>query len=180
VALVSTAAKSSGGAGSVSLIQSQVLGADAANIDFTGIAGTFTDLMFSIKIRGAVVAAGTQMSLTLNGDGGANYTYVRVDQSASATTPGGTTGTSVLFTDNVPAASTTAGHFWIGEMWLPGYSSTVWRKQGLLYGSALVAALLTNTGSFQWANTAAITRVTFTPASGNWLAGSAISLYGIT
>lgn len=171
---------SGGGSGALTLVTSQTLGADTASFDLTGLPGTYNDLVIVLKLRGAQVATGVQLALTLNNDGGANYTYVRVDQSASATTPGGTTGTSALLTDNVPAASATAAHFFQGQITLYGYASTVWHKQGFLVGSANISASLLNTASFQWANTAAINRVTLTPSAGNWLAGSGVFVYGIS
>jgi hypothetical protein len=82
------------------------------------------------------------------------------------------------------AANSAANWPAIGEITVADYRGTTFNKIAqCLQGGPILAESTTNTRSFvltgYWKSTAAITRLDLTLASGNYVAGSKFSLYGI-
>lgn len=169
-------------AGAVSVIARTVLGSDTASVDFTGIPATYENLMATYLARGTGSNTWSRVYLRLNGDSGSNY------QSGS----GGRTGASFVAVDGasgqaqmtvglLPDASATAAYPAAGTLTVAGYARTVFNKvvscvdvspaSTAIHGAILTGGL--------WASTAAVNQVTFLASSGNFVAGSVFTLYGV-
>jgi hypothetical protein len=168
------------------LIASVELSADAAQIDFTSIPGTFSNLLFRGYMTQAG-AGGAELGVRFNGDTASNYYagYIRHQGAGAPTvTRNGPNGKSRggLFQSIVDSSN----HFGVFEMVIPGYASTAFHKMTLSTHSNLCASGTANlrmvfAGWAQWVSTAAITQVSFMDgsASANWKAGSRIGMYGL-
>lgn len=175
-----------GGAGALTLItDTTVSGSAAANIDFASIPGTYKHLRLVGQVRGDTSANHIALRLTVNADTTAahyewNYAETYSGNTANGTDSGSDTSLSV---GNVCAATTPAS--WPGsfELDVPNYAGTTFFKTTIgVYGYGSgggTGGILCGTSIGFWLSTAAITELKFSPATGNFVIGSRISLYGV-
>lgn len=172
---------SAGGSG-ITLIADQTLGSDAASIDFSSIAGTYKHLMLLGDLRSSSASVSVDTLLRFNGDTAANYDWMRlVWSSGGTTTQEGYAGTSGSLGFHL-GDSARANRFAGVQIWIPDYVNTTREKSAIAEASAVnTAALATcNSGRAFWRSTAAVTQVTILPSTGNFRAGSRLSLYGVS
>lgn len=168
----------------IQLIDTQTLTAPAASIVLDVPANSsYNFIKASWRLRGDSASAALQLYMRLNGDTGSNYLW-EVNQ-ANNTTVAGTTsaGTSTFMqAGTLVCASATALYFSSGVVDISGASDTTNYK--VMNGSGSAFASTTNmwSGTFsgQWNSAAAVTSVTFLPQTGNFVAGSIVSLYGLS
>lgn len=161
----------------MTLIQTNSLGADAASIEFTSIPQTFTDLMFLVSTRASTAGTSVEPCLiTFNADT-SDYTHRTLNGTGSATASA--SGTSRLVF-NAPRTGTTANTFGNVSVYIPNYAAAINKKystDSVTEQDATEAHQTIIAGL--WSDTAAITSVLFAPTANNFIAGSTISLYGI-
>jgi hypothetical protein len=168
----------------VALVSDTVLGADTASFDITGIPGSYKHLKLCIVGRSTRAASVSDtVSMRFNNDSGANY-----DDEQTQIVGGGTfvtdvdTATAFTLMGLIPAASSAAGCAGRATVDLCGYADTTFRKSYVaLWASEVDDAdhrLWQSSGA--WRNTSAINRVTLFPQNGNWLAGSRLTVYGLS
>lgn len=172
-----------GGSGALArLFDSTVTGSAAASIDTgaNGVPQATSHLLIICYLRGDTAATAVAANLTFNGDTAAHYGQQNLGAN--------TTSVSASFTANtanvgasVPAASATANKFGVVEWLIPAYVQTTGHK-----AMAVTAGFADPTGSQfaglrggDWQSTAAITRVAITPAAGNFVIGSRMTIYGL-
>ena len=159
------------------LIESKTLATAAASIEFTSIPQDGTDLVAFItpRLSTSFVADGLQISFNGITTGFSRRTLSGNGASASSGSA------SDRFIGDVNAATSTANTFSNMSVYIPNYTGsqnksfsvdTVSENNATTAYQQLVA--------FLWSNTAAITSISFSPSSGNLVAGSTISLYKIT
>lgn len=181
--LVSTAAKSAASSGgSQTQLASTTLLAPGT-VDFNGISQSYTDLLVSIIARGARAAAAEFLGCQFNADSGTNYDTEQAQAAGATFTASNLAAqTKGRISQNMPAASASAGFFYMARVWIPGYASTTWRKLAFCEG------FVNNGGSwvrdfhsFEWASTAAISRITlFGETTANLDTGTFVRLYGVS
>ena len=169
------------------LIAKQTLTGTASSISFTGIPGTYTDLLLVFSGRtdysGGLNGGVQDVVIRVNNDSGNNYSYrVLYGQSSTAGSFSASSVGSMHF-GNVPSANSTASTFCSNELYIPNYAGstnksmtmTVVRENNSTFGDVRAAAGL-------WSSTAAITRVDVITdyPSGSLVSGSSAFLYGIT
>lgn len=122
--------------------------------------------------------------LRFNADAGANYDYSYVqgaNSAASAVTVSGATAINNILS---MGATGTAGNFAQSEVLIPAYAQAVARKiavgESFYDTDSTVANIGARSWGGLWKNVAAITRISLAPNAGNWIAGSRITLYGLT
>lgn len=175
-----TAAEFKKGAGAIA---DNLLGASAANIDFTGIPSGYAHLLVVGSAR-CDNAASQSLLLRFNNDSGANYDYELISASAASTAAAETfaaTGMRICF---IPGTGATAGYFSSFLCLIPNYAGTTSDKEVFSIHSNRTG---TTTGTMflgmqaaAWRTTAtAINRLTFLSAAGNLIAGSRITVYGM-
>lgn len=164
------------------------LGSAAATLDTNtelggNIPATYSHL--ELWFVGQTSNAATQViNMTFNADSGSNYDWTALDVEAAAPAPAGSEGIAAAFMAmGVLPPSTATGSPGSGRVSIPFYAGTTFHKQARGDGGADLGTATTNNrlrANFgRWRNTAAITRITLTPAAGNWVTGSAYTLYGI-
>jgi hypothetical protein len=139
--------------------------------------------MIVLVAKGDTAAPQVDNLLRFNGDTGANY-----DDAATRNA----TGTIATLTDQaatsaefsqIIAATSTANYATTVTGWIPNYAATTFFKTGTyIAGFEIVPATPTYQvwgGCFTWRSTAAINQVNVRPTSGNYIAGSRLTIYGI-
>lgn len=162
----------------MTLIETKTLVSAAASIEFTSIPQTFTDLVVLLSCRTDRADILDGINGNINGSS-ANFTTRNLigdgSTASSNTTSVGTLGLAT-------GSTSTANTFGNTAVYIPNYTAATNK-------SISADQVMENnaTSSFQilrailWSNTAAITSITFVPQVGtNLVAGSTISLYGIT
>jgi hypothetical protein len=173
------AAAPGGAGGAMTLIQDIPLGADAATIDFTAIPATYKHLRLIADLRGTVAGVnGTDALVRFNGDTAANYDYRRVMDGVEGESGAPIASPPLVL---IPGAGNLAGLFGYFDADVVDYANTARNKVAKFSGGWQQSAVFGNMrwGMVHWRSAAAINRITLLPASGNFLAGSRVSLYGI-
>lgn len=151
--------------------------AGAASVTFSGIPQTgYTDLVVKFSARGDAGAISRSVGLTFNGSStGYSNRFLQGDGS-SASSGNGTS----IYLGECTAASATASTFANQEVYIPNYTSS--NNKSLSVDSVAETNATTQYMSLVadlWANSAAITSMTFVIATGNFAQGSTFYLYGV-
>jgi hypothetical protein len=159
-------------------IQTVTVGAGgAASIDFTSIPQTYTDLCVLLSYR-AAVAGPTDGNISFNSST-ANFSWKSVLGTGSSAVSSNNTTNNAL--GQVQGANATASTFANVQIYIPNYAGStnksfsvdyVTENNATLAYAGLVAGL--------WSNSAAITSVGISLASGNLVEHSTATLYGVT
>jgi hypothetical protein len=152
-------------------IATYTLNGSSTLVTFSSIPQTFTDLVIIASY------AGTSNGINIypNGDGSSNKsaTVLRGNGSSSESLR----ASSIAFRDYWTTTTNSTGEFTVSTLHLNSYSNSTTYKTLLArrsISSAYVEVII-NT----WQSTAAITQLQLYSASGNYAAGSTITLYGI-
>ena len=152
----------------------------AANIDFTSIPSTYTDLCLKVSARDNTASSRGAFSIRFNGSSASNYSIKElrdVDGAASST---GVSGQSEIDGGRTVGATATASTFGSVEIYVPNYAGStaksvsidnVLENNSTTYYSNLTAGL--------WSLTNAITQVTLT-CTGSFVQYSTATLYGVS
>ena len=165
------------------LIETVTVGSGGtANVEFTSIPQTYTDLVLVHSVRVALSDVASSSIVQFNNDTGANYSSRRLQGDGSI-------ATSTAFSNNalfglsgaVPAATATTSVFSNGLVYIPNYRSSVAKP---FSADSVSETNATNgyLGLFAsiWSGTDAITTITLKDYSGtNFVEYSSASLYGI-
>jgi len=149
----------------------------AANMEFTSIPATYTDLCLLVSTRSST--AEDSFGLQFNNDTGSNYPYRNVQgDGTNAQSFSGTT--TKIYRGRQPESGYTANTFGNSQFYIPNYAGsnnksvsldTVNENNATTARASLSAAL--------WSNTSAITSIKIVPDSGNFVQYSTATLYGI-
>lgn len=152
------------------------LGSNAATVTFSSISGSYRDLVLVAKA--GMSSAGANLILRFNGDASGSYNWVLMSGSGSSTTY------------SSAAAQTGLNLNWNGTSGTPGsnfqrldvmdYAQTNKHKTVLLRSDDVTSATTTEATVLRWAQTSAITQMTFAPNTGLIAAGSSFALYGVS
>jgi hypothetical protein len=160
-----------------SLIQAVTVPSAQANIDFTSIPSTYTDLYVALSGRSTRSAASDFAQIQFNGSTANLSGRYAIGE-----------GTVSSFTDTsvyayIPAANATASTFGNATYYIPNYISSSNKSISVdsvgennsgtsgAYTLVMVAGL--------WSNSAAITSIRLVNINGNFVANSTAYLYGI-
>ena len=158
------------------LIASTSLGSAQANIDFTSIPSTYTDLCLEISLRTTAGSTFYTTYMALNNNS-ASFSGIILGGTGSAAT----TGTTTQSVGPVGGGATTASTFTNGAIYIPNYASSNYKSYSwdtVLENNATAAR--TYMGAGLWSNTAAINRITLSvDTSDNFAQYSTAYLYGV-
>jgi hypothetical protein len=165
-------------AGDYELISTEILGSAQSSITFSSL-GTYSSIYKHLQIRAVARKSDTsnEQRITFNGDTGSNYALHYLYGNGTSVQSGG--GSSNSFIANYPFAGSnfTADAFGAYVMdILDPYSTT--KNTTIRQLSALSNVEIQLSSGF-WNNTASITSISLTTGSGNLVAGSRFSIYGI-
>lgn len=163
-------------------INGVVEGGATASVTFGSIPSTFSHLQLTWHARGDTSGNNTLLLLRFNGDTSAIYQRQFIEAIANGGGGSGSTANQTsIIAGQVSAASATA-NFWAGgTITITGWAS----PGGYLNTVATGTAFVTNsTNSYcglycgQYNSTGPYTSLTLLPGAGNFVTGSAFSLYG--
>lgn len=171
------------GVGAIFVVYDARLTSDAASFDVQNIPQVYAHLECILVARGTVASTATQIEVRFNNDSGSNYDRVVSRGRQTTMAVGEEIGSTSLELGQVAAASASAGMAGQARFCIGDYAGTTLRKQvtaenGAGWGDATDGQEVRNS-SGEWRSTNAITRITVFPASGNWLAGSRFTIYGL-
>lgn len=147
------------------LIGSSVLTSTQATVTFSSIPQTYRDLILVLTSP-----ANSQFWMRINGDTGTNYSHVRVRTDAS-------TGNSGTATETVAEFMQSYNGHGVVTVDIIDYSATDKHKTILARGGS--SSTEVSRQSIRWANTSAITELSFINTPGTLISGAAIYLYGV-
>ena len=165
-------------ANTYTLIASYAATGSVANIEFTSIPATYTDLHILCSLRATGAFNADNILLQFNSSA-ANFNSKNVYARGSGS-PFSQTGTSNDAGGVIPAASMTTEATGNASIYIPNYadanykpfsSDSVAENNATLGDTVLTAAL--------WSNTAAISSIKLLPSTGNFVQYSTAYLYGI-
>lgn len=173
----------------IALLYSNVLTGSAASFDITPIDQSYSHLWFVMKLRCDGVTAVTNALIEILGDTGANYETVQVnyDSGSADKASGQAAGGLTALRGGLATGSTAdANHFGIGMALIPTYYVATGDHPWLSHDGAVPVAgspagwQARSMYSQHCGTSGAVTRVTILPGSGsNFVAGSAVSMYGL-
>lgn len=177
-------ASSGGAAGSYELLQTTVLGSNAATVTFTSLGSysAYKHLQLRIVARTATTGSGANdtISLQMNNATGANYAYHELSGNGTSVTSAAGTSRSDILAAYTSSNDATASAFSAVVIDILDFSSvskntTTRSLSGRAQTSTRVSLL-----SGLWNNTAAVTEIDiFLTSASNFITGSRFSLYGI-
>jgi len=159
------------------LIQTITLTSSANTITFSSIPQTYTDLLAIISARSDIADTVPLFFLRVNDQDATNRTAKRLNGSGSAVFVQNPTDNRV---GSIPGSTATANTFGNSSIYFPNYSTALVKTFGsdsVTENNATAASQ--NIFALRHNITEAITSLVFTGGTGNLVAGSTISLYGI-
>jgi hypothetical protein len=154
----------------------------AANITFSSIPSTYTDIQLFLSARSTGGTTQDYAAVQFNASGGTAYSDKRLEGTGSSASVASDSSQNVIYSAYVATGSTaTSSIFGNTSFYIPNYSGAtnksvsidgVTENNGTVAYQTLTAAL--------WANTSAITQVVFTLGNGNFAQYSTATLYGIS
>lgn len=154
-----------------------------ANFDFSGIPQGYKHLRLIGNLRGDTAAATVNALLRLNNVSTANYYSQYVAGNATTASAAESLGATSATLVNVSAGTATADTMGKLIVDIPDYTEATRMPGGMyqIYRTTTIvsAGVAIVSGGFFLNVAGAVTRITLTPAAGNWDTGSRLSLYGI-
>lgn len=163
------------------LISSSTAGAGGvADITFSSIPSTYTDLLIKISARVSGGAGVKDIAIQYNGDTASNYTYTELVGTGASTSSG--TATTVRHNTIAPPDNTTANTFGNIEIYIPNYLSSSQKSSSV---DAVTENNSTSTDvqmriqAWRWSGTNAISSIKIFAPGQTILQYSTAYLYGI-
>lgn len=166
------------------VINESVLGAAAASITFSSIPSTYRHLQLLITGRSdSATPIYTYVRMSFNGDGGANYYYEELNINNATVGSSSAVAQTGLVIGAITNSTNTADRAGVIDLTIPRYAGTTFHKSFTSLTQAAVTSVASGQYNFMhggtWASTAAITSITLAPNSGNFIAGTVVTLYGL-
>jgi len=165
------------------LISSVTVGSGgAANISFSSIPATYTDLIVKWSLRNSDASFRLNINLTFNAIS-SGYTNIYINgANSSAGSASNATGTTQIYSGEIPAATGTTSTFSSGEVYIPNYTSSLLKSAAIdnVQESNQTSNVFQSLIAGLVSNTAVINTVTITPGAGNFVQYSTAYLYGIS
>ena len=167
----------------IELISSVTVGSGgAADIEFTSIPATYTDLLVKISAR-VDSGAASGLNITFNNDTSTNYSRTTIRGNGSATLSNKTTSASNMSLITTNQGSTpTVNTFTNVEIYIPSYTVSQYKSVSIdatTENNDTTAYITAHAGL--WTNTAAISSIQFTDSGAfNFVEYSTAYLYGIS
>lgn len=155
------------------LIETKTLGAAAASIEFTSIPQVYTDLVITVSSRSSVALSSGTLSFN-----GSTANFTRRSLRGNGASASSTTTAADFFSSESGFTANTFGNNVIYISNYTGSNNKLYSTDGANENNATTANTLIVAGL--WSQTAAITSVGLIQDSGNFVAGSTFSIYGIT
>jgi hypothetical protein len=174
-------AASGAASGSLELISTTVLASATSSVTFSSIPQTYKHLMIRYSARSDNSGGTSRVaSLRFNGDTAGNYADHRFGNNGTTVTSVTNTSQTAVPAGYMTGSTATANVFGAGVIDILDYTATTKNKTvRSLNGYSVSSNNFVHLMSGVWANTAAITSITFADIGYNLAAGTRVSLYGI-
>ena len=154
----------------------------AANIEFTSIPATYTDLLLKTSLRTNKADTEEWVSLEFNGSGGTAYSMrMLYGNGTDALSLSTSSAADIQFSSMAVSTNSTSNTFSNAEYYIPNYAGSNNKSisvDGVSEANATKA--FTNLTAGLWANSAAITSIKIFPdTTGSFVQYSTATLYGI-
>lgn len=179
---ITAASNGSGGGGGLAKLAETIISSPVSTITFSAISGSYRNLALRITCAASVNTNPT-LSLQFNGDTAAHYdwTFAYTEGNGIATGSAGFSSTSMAWLSPIPS-NALANQPAVVAILITNYTGTVfnkaltgtWMREDTTVTTGIFAGILSGT----WKSTAAITSITLSLSSGNFVVGSTFSLYG--
>jgi hypothetical protein len=154
-------------------IATNTLGSATGTVTFSSISGAYTDLVLVANFNTSVSNQST--NITVNGDTGSNYSWTYLQGNGTAASSSRGSADNRIF--NGSSATAISGNTTNTIIQFQNYSNTTTYKTTLSRSNA--SDYFTQATVGLWRNTAAITSITLTIPSANYIVGSTFTIYGI-
>lgn len=168
--------------GGMFLIEEHLCAVDEASITFSNIPQYYRHLKLVGQGRSDVVNSVITLYMQFNGDTGANYDYESISASASTVAAGEWLAQTELYMAVLAGGGAPAGCAGNFDLMIENYRGTFRKLVESITShnfSNSSGGLVNVKRSGVWRNTDAISSIKFYTSSGNIVAGSVISLYGL-
>jgi hypothetical protein len=158
------------------LIASSTVGSGgAANIDFTSIPSTYTDLQLLLSLRTNTNSTSDQTLISFNGSTASFSARLLIGNGSAASS-------TTIARYTMPNGNTdlTASTFSSGSVYIPNYAGSTnksYSADGVQENNATGALAILTAGL--WSDTAAINQITLTPNAGSYVQYTTAYLYGV-
>jgi hypothetical protein len=151
----------------------------AANMEFTSIPATYTDLIVVASMRSDAVAVSPNVKLQFNGST-TGYSERLVFGNGSSASSANRASTEIIYIYG-DGASATASTFGSLNVYIPNYASSNNKSVSIdtVNENNATAATAGMTAGL-WSNSAAITSIRLTPETGSFVQYTTATLYGIS
>jgi hypothetical protein len=160
------------------LIASSTVGSGgAANIEFTSIPSTYTDLL--VKVSSRMASGSSEILVRFNGST-SSHSGIRLQGTGSSVNSATNFTAAGVYINEEVYATHTADTFSNLELYVSNYAGSAnksFSSDGVTENNATQAFAQLTAGL--WSNSAAITSITFYHSSGNFAQYSSAYLYGI-
>jgi hypothetical protein len=169
-------------ANTYTLIEAKTLSSSTANIEFTAIPASYTDLLLKVSARTASSTdAFDSIQVQFNSDTAANYSWIRLRGSGASADSGSDGSSTYVMMQYINGDLATANTFGSSELYVPNYAGSAQKT------CSIESVNETNTATAymcfiagKWTGTAAITSIKLTAIStSNFKQYSSAYLYGI-
>jgi hypothetical protein len=153
----------------------------AANITFSSIPQTYTDLLLKCSIRGTASSLARDLLIQINGNSSSYSDKYLMGTGSTVSSESNAGGTTRLYGGGQNGNATTANAFGNGEIYIPNYTGSNYKSASADSVSETNATTIYSTlVTSLWSNTAAITSLVLTLHTGNIGEYSTAYLYGIS
>ncbi len=173
------------GAGAYDLLETTILTSSASSVTFSSL-GDYSDYKhLQIRAVGRISTAinYTAAYMKFNGDSASNYSAHELVGTGSSVSSGGQANATQPFIWRVAGANATSGSFGAALIdILDAFSTTKYKTVRSLSGGHYINAsnpAIIQLTSSNWRSTSATNSLEFQSASGDFVAGPRISLYGV-
>ena len=152
----------------------------AADIDFTSIPSTYTDLVVKLSMRVNAGSGGYQTYVRFNSDSGANYNWRNLLGTGSSVVSQNTSADTGMRITISNSSGDTASTFSNAELYIPNYTGSTEKSvsaDGVSENNATAATADLAAGL--WTDTAAITAISVFASGADFVQYSTATLYGI-
>ena len=161
------------------LIEAKTLSSSAASIEFTSIPQTYTDLILVYSARTNDASRSDEAYLTFNSNT-SNYSWKMLYGSGSGANSVQDGAASSIAGMQIPGGGSTANTFSNGQIYIPNYTGSNYKSvssEAVQEDNQTTAYIKIVAGL--WSNSAAITSVKLSGATGSFVQYSSAYLYGI-
>ena len=153
------------------------LGSDQADVTFSTISGSYTDLILLANVISTQSGSGAgQLRMQFNGDTGSNYSFTALFGYGDGTT-GSYRRSNYSYLEGFLYRQTSSSAYAYNMLHIMNYSNSTTYKTAISRSAGFDVEV--NTQVSLWRSTNAITSIKIYPATGSIKTGSSLTLWGI-